>query len=387
MQKKIMLLGSGELGKEVAIALQRLGQYVIAVDSYEGAPAMQVSHEFEIINMLDGDALDLIVAKHKPDLIVPEIEAIRTERFYDYEKQGITVVPSAKAANFTMNRKAIRDLAAKDLNLRTANYLYAPTFEEFKIAVSKIGIPCVVKPLMSSSGKGQSVIKEELDIQKSWTYAMEGSRGDYKEVIIEEFIKFNSEITLLTVTQQNGRTLFCPPIGHRQERGDYQESWQPCSISDGDLNEAQQMAEKVTIALGGYGIWGIEFFLTDKGVYFSELSPRPHDTGMVTLANTQNYNEFELHARAILGFPIPKIELVKNGASAVVLAKKEGGRPNFFGIADVLQNDNTDVKIFNKPSTRPFRRMAVVLCSDHPGSDITKIKEKAVSLAKQITLQ
>lgn len=382
-----MLLGSGELGKEVAIALQRLGQYVIAVDSYEGAPAMQVSHEFEIINMLDGDALDLIVAKHKPDLIVPEIEAIRTERFYDYEKQGITVVPSAKAANFTMNRKAIRDLAAKDLNLRTANYLYAATFEEFKIAVSKIGIPCVVKPLMSSSGKGQSVIKEEFDIQKSWTYAMEGSRGDYKEVIIEEFIKFNSEITLLTVTQQNGRTLFCPPIGHRQERGDYQESWQPCSISDGDLNEAQQMAEKVTIALGGYGIWGIEFFLTDKGVYFSELSPRPHDTGMVTLANTQNYNEFELHARAILGFPIPKIELVKNGASAVVLAKKEGGRPNFFGIADVLQNDNTDVKIFNKPSTRPFRRMAVVLCSDHLETDITKTKEKAVSLAKQITLQ
>lgn len=387
MQKKIMLLGSGELGKEVAIALQRLGQYVIAVDSYEGAPAMQVSHEFEIINMLDGDALDLIVAKHKPDLIVPEIEAIRTERFYDYEKQGITVVPSAKAANFTMNRKAIRDLAAKDLNLRTANYLYAATFEEFKIAVSKIGIPCVVKPLMSSSGKGQSVIKEEFDIQKSWTYAMEGSRGDYKEVIIEEFIKFNSEITLLTVTQQNGRTLFCPPIGHRQERGDYQESWQPCSISDGDLNEAQQMAEKVTIALGGYGIWGIEFFLTDKGVYFSELSPRPHDTGMVTLANTQNYNEFELHARAILGFSIPKIELEKNGASAVVLAKKEGGRPNFFGIADVLKNDNTDVKIFNKPSTRPFRRMAVVLCSDHPGTDITKTKEKAVALAKQITLQ
>jgi len=387
MQKKIMLLGSGELGKEVAIALQRLGQYVIAVDSYEGAPAMQVSHEFEIINMLDGDALDLIVAKHKPDLIVPEIEAIRTERFYDYEKQGITVVPSAKAANFTMNRKAIRDLAAKDLNLRTANYLYAATFEEFKIAVSKIGIPCVVKPLMSSSGKGQSVIKEEFDIQKSWTYAMEGSRGDYKEVIIEEFIKFNSEITLLAVTQQNARTLFCPPIGHRQERGDYQESWQPCSISDGDLKEAQQMAEKVTIALGGYGIWGIEFFLTDKGVYFSELSPRPHDTGMVTLANTQNYNEFELHARAILGFPIPKIELVKNGASAVVLAKKEGGRPNFFGIADVLKNDNTDVKIFNKPSTRPFRRMAVVLCSDHPGTDITKTKEKAIALAKQITLQ
>lgn len=387
MQKKIMILGSGELGKEVAIALQRLGQYVIAVDSYGEAPAMQVSHEFEIINMLDGDALDLIIAKHKPDIIVPEIEAIRTERFYDYEKQGITVVPSAKAANFTMNRKAIRDLAAKDLNLCTANYLYAATFEEFKIAVSKIGIPCVVKPLMSSSGKGQSLIKEESDILKSWTYAMEGSRGDYKEVIIEEFIKFNSEITLLTVTQKNGPTLFCSPIGHRQERGDYQESWQPCSISDRDLKVAQQMAERVTRVLGGNGIWGIEFFLTEKGVYFSELSPRPHDTGMVTLANTQNFNEFELHARAILGLPIPKIDLLKNGASAVVLAKKEGGRPNFLGIADVLQNDNTDIKIFNKPSTRPFRRMAVILCSDNFGTDIKITKEKAVALAKQITLQ
>ncbi|MEO6305167.1 MAG: formate-dependent phosphoribosylglycinamide formyltransferase [Bacteroidia bacterium] len=386
MQKKVMLLGSGELGKEVVIALQRLGQYIIAVDSYSNAPAMQVAHEFEVINMLDGDALDKIVAKHKPDLIVPEIEAIRTERFYDYEIQGITVVPSAKAANFTMNRKAIRDLASKELGLRTANYLYATTLENFKTAVSKIGIPCVVKPLMSSSGKGQSVIKTEADVDKAWQYAMDGSRGDYKEAIIEEFIKFDSEITLLTVTQKNGTTLFCPPIGHRQERGDYQESWQPCAISDKDLKEAQEMAEKVTKALTGYGIWGIEFFLTQKGVYFSELSPRPHDTGMVTLANTQNYNEFELHARAILGLPIPNIELVKCGASAVVLASEEGAQPHFKGIEKVLENKNTDVKVFGKPTTRPYRRMAVVVCNDTPTSDVNAVKEKAISLAKQIEI-
>src|ERR1700741_2277757 len=258
MQKKILLLGSGELGKELVIALQRLGQYVIAVDSYAGAPAMQVAHEFEVINMLDGTALDSVVAKHKPNLIIPEIEAIRTERFYDYEKQGITVVPSAKAANFTMNRKAIRDLAAKELGLRTANYLYATTLEDFTKAVAHIGIPCVVKPLMSSSGKGQSLIKTEADIEKSWSYAMDGSRGDYKEVIIEEFIKFHSEITLLTVTQKNGNTLFCLPIGHRKERGDYKESGQPCAISDKDLKDAQDMAAKVTKALSGAGIWGVE---------------------------------------------------------------------------------------------------------------------------------
>jgi phosphoribosylglycinamide formyltransferase 2 len=386
MQKRVMLLGSGELGKEVVIALQRLGQYTIAVDSYAGAPAMQVAHEFEIINMLDGDALDKIVAKHKPDLIVPEIEAIRTERFYAYEKQGITVIPSAKAANFTMNRKAIRDLASKELGLRTANYLYATTLEEFKKAISKIGIPCVVKPLMSSSGKGQSVVKSEADVEKCWNYAMEGSRGDYKEVIVEEFITFDSEITLLTVTQKNGNTLFCPPIGHRQERGDYQESWQPCAISSIDLEQAQQMAKKVTAALGGNGIWGIEFFLTDKGVYFSELSPRPHDTGMVTLANTQNYNEFELHARAILGLPIPTIELIKCGASAVVLASKEGLAPNYKGVAEVLENINTDVKIFSKPSTRPYRRMAVVLCNDALDANVNSVKEKAIRLAKQIEI-
>lgn len=384
MQKKVLLLGSGELGKELVIALQRLGQYVIAVDSYAGAPAMQVAHEFEVIDMLDGDALDKVVAKHKPDLIVPEIEAIRTERFYDYEKQNITVIPSAKAANFAMNRKAIRDLAAKKLGLRTANYKYATTLETFTSAVLEIGIPCVVKPLMSSSGKGQSIIKTKDEITKAWDYALEGSRGDYEEIIIEEFIKFNSEITLLTVTQKNGITLFCPPIGHRQERGDYQESWQPCAISDADLKDAQDMAAKVTKALTGNGIWGVEFFLTDKGVYFSELSPRPHDTGMVTLAGTQNLSEFELHARAILGLPIPEITLEKVGVSAVVLATQEGKNPTYTGIENVLANKLTDVRVFNKPTTRPYRRMAVVLAYDKVGTDVNAVKQKAIDLAKQI---
>src|SRR5690606_14223231 len=309
MTKKILLLGSGELGKEFTIAAQRIGQTVIAVDSYENAPAMQVADAFEVINMLDGTALDAIVAKHNPDFIVPEIEAIRTERFYDYEKQGITVVPSAKAANFTMNRKAIRDLAAKDLGLRTANYRYATSAEELQKAVSEVGMPCVVKPLMSSSGKGQSTIKTLEDIEKAWKYAVDGSRGDVVEVIVEAFVNFHSEITLLTVTQNNNPTLFCAPIGHRQERGDYQESWQPARVSDKDIAEAQDMARKVTEALGGAGIFGVEFFLTDEGVYFSELSPRPHDTGMVTLAGTQNFNEFELHLRAILSLPIHEITL------------------------------------------------------------------------------
>lgn len=385
-QKKVMLLGSGELGKEVVIALQRLGQHVIAVDNYAGAPAMQVAHEFEVINMLEGTELDRVVEKHRPDLIVPEIEAIRTERFYDYEKQGITVVPSAKAANFTMNRKAIRDLASKDLGLRTAKYEYATDADGFERAVKRIGIPCVVKPLMSSSGKGQSVIKTAEDVPKAWTYAMEGSRGDYKEVIIEEFIRFESEITLLTVTQKNGPTLFCPPIGHRQERGDYQESWQPCAISEKELKEAQAMADKVTKALTGYGIWGIEFFLSAEGVYFSELSPRPHDTGMVTLANTQNLNEFELHARAILGLPIPEVRLLRAGASAVVLASEAGARPEYEGQEEVLKENNTELRIFNKPTTRPYRRMGVVLCNGNPEADASLERDRAVQLAKRIKI-
>ena len=386
--KKILLLGSGELGKELVIALKRLGQYVIAVDSYNDAPAQQVADEREVINMLDGDALDAIVAKHQPDLIVPEIEAIRTERFYDYEQQGITVVPSAKAANYTMNRKAIRDLAAKELGLKTAKYEYANSLEELTAAVNIIGIPCVVKPLMSSSGKGQSVIKTTEDIERAWNYAQSGKRGDYTEVIAEAFVKFNSEITLLTVTQKNGPTLFCPPIGHRQERGDYQESWQPAYIKPADLQEAERMAEAVTTALtGGAGIFGVEFFLTDDGVYFSELSPRPHDTGMVTLAGTQNFSEFELHARAILGLPIYEIILERVGASAVVLADKDGTHPTYLGLENAMNQPKSDVRIFGKPTTRPYRRMAVALTYDNVSADVNAVKERAIAIAKMITVE
>ena len=362
MRNKILLLGSGELGKEVVIAFQRLGQYVIAVDNYKDAPAMQVAHEFEVINMLDGEELDRIVAKHKPNFIVPEVESIRTERFYEYEKQGYNVIPSAKAANFTMNRKSIRDLAAIDLELKTAKYKYASSYNELIKGVEYTGIPCVVKPLMSSSGKGQSVIRNESDIEKAWNEALKGSRGDLMEVIVEEFISFDYEITLLTLTQNYNNTLFCPPIGHRQERGDYQESWQPMKMEDTHLKTAQEMAARVTDALGGNGIWGVEFFIGKKGVYFSELSPRPHDTGMVTLGGTQNYSEFELHARAILGIPIIEIPLIRNGASAVVLADNESSEfPIISGLEEAANYKNTDFKIFGKPSTRKYRRMAVAL--------------------------
>lgn len=386
MTKKILLLGSGELGKEFVIAAQRIGQTVIAVDSYENAPAMQVADHYEVINMLDGAALDAIVAKHQPDFIVPEIEAIRTERFYDYEKQNITVVPSAKAANFTMNRKAIRDLAAKDLGLRTANYRYATSASELEKAVSEVGIPCVVKPLMSSSGKGQSTIKSEGDIEKAWQYAVEGSRGDVVEVIVEAFVNFHSEITLLTVTQNNNPTLFCAPIGHRQERGDYQESWQPARVSEADIAEAQDMARKVTEALGGAGLFGVEFFLTDEGVYFSELSPRPHDTGMVTLAGTQNFNEFELHLRAILSLPIAAITLEKNGASAVVLASENSNNPTYTGIEKVAALPKTDFRIFGKPTSRPYRRMGVVLTNDTLDTAIESTTDRAKEAATLITV-
>lgn len=384
MAKKILLLGSGELGKEFVIAAKRLGQYVVAVDSYNDAPAQQVADEREVINMLDSEALDAVVAKHCPDVIVPEIEAIRTERFYEYEKQGIQVVPSARAANFTMNRKQIRDLAAKELGLRTAKYRYASSLAELQNAVSEIGIPCVVKPLMSSSGKGQSTIKNEADIEKAWNYSQSGKRGDIAEVIVEAFVKFHTEITLLTVTQKNGPTLFCPPIGHRQERGDYQESWQPCAMSNEYLVEAQQIADKVTRALTGAGIWGVEFFLAEDGVYFSELSPRPHDTGMVTLAGTQNLNEFELHARAVLGLPIPQIELLKVGASAVVLADAEGANPRFSGVENALLEEKTDVRVFGKPTTRPYRRMAVALAYDEVTANVDDVKNKAIANASKI---
>jgi phosphoribosylglycinamide formyltransferase 2 len=382
--KKVMMLGSGELGKEVVIALQRLGCTVIACDAYEGAPAMQVADGFEVFSMLDGDALEKAVRKHSPDIIVPEVESIRTDKLYEFEGEGIQVTPSAKAANFTMNRKLIRDLAAKDLGLRTAPYAYASNIEEFESAVEKIGLPCVVKPLMSSSGKGQSVVKDASELEAAFTYAMEGSRGDLKEIIVEGFIDFHTEITLLTVTQKEGETLFCAPIGHRQERGDYQESWQPCAMDSAQLEEAQEMARKVTQALGGAGIWGIEFFLGHDAVYFSELSPRPHDTGMVTLAGTQNFNEFELHARALLGLNIPAIELRYTGVSAVVLAEKEGF-PVYSGMELAAAQPQSDFKIFGKPTTRPYRRMAVALAYDRTGQEkMDAMRERAANIAAMI---
>ena len=381
-----MLLGSGELGKEFVIAAQRLGQYVIACDAYENAPAMQVADEFEVFCMLDGEALEAAVAKHRPDIIVPEIEAIRTERLYGFEEQGIQVVPSAKAVNYTMNRKAIRDLAAKELGLKTAKYFYAKSLDELREAADKIGFPCVVKPLMSSSGKGQSLVKSADELEQAWIYGCEGSRGDIKELIIEEFIRFDSEITLLTVTQQNGPTRFCAPIGHVQKGGDYRESFQPAPIRPDHLAEAQEMAAKVTAALTGAGIWGVEFFLSNEnGVYFSELSPRPHDTGMVTLAGTQCLNEFELHARAVLGLPIPEIEQYRMGASAVILspiASKE--QPRYRGMEEAVVEPNTDIRIFGKPYTKVNRRMGVVVCNAPNGSDMDALRDKCKAAAAKV---
>ena len=383
--KKILLLGSGELGKEFVIAAQRLGQHVIACDSYAGAPAMQVADEYEVFSMLDGDALTRVVEKHRPDIIVPEIEAIRTERLYDFEREGIQVTPSARAVNFTMNRKAIRDLAAKELGLKTARYFYATTFEELKEAAEKIGLPCVVKPLMSSSGKGQSLVRTAEELQHAWEYAISGSRGDIQEVIIEEFIRFDSEITLLTVTQKNGPTLFCPPIGHVQRGGDYRESFQPAHIAPEHLEEACHMADKVTAALTGAGIWGVEFFLShENGVYFSELSPRPHDTGMVTLAGTQNFNEFELHLRAVLGLPIPCVKQLAIGASAVILSPIASNEPpRYRGIEETCEED-ADIRIFGKPTTRVNRRMGVVVCRDEVGGDLDALRDKAKRLAAKV---
>lgn len=383
--KKILLLGSGELGKEFVIAAKRAGAYVVACDRYDHAPAMQVADEREIFSMLDGEALTAVVNKHRPDIIVPEIEAIRTERLFDFEMQGIQVVPSARAVNFTMNRRAIRDLASRDLGLRTAKYFYAKTYEEFKAAADEIGFPCVVKPLMSSSGHGQSYVHNDGELEQAFREAMEGSRGDVKEVIIEEFIDFESEFTLLTVTQKNAPTLFCPPIGHVQKGGDYRESWQPYKISDEALKQAQHMADQVTKALTGFGIWGVEFFLTKQGeVIFSELSPRPHDTGMVTLGHTTNLSEFELHFRAVMGLPIADIRLEHAGASAVVLSPEEKQGPLHYNLIDALKEECTRVRIFGKPEAHPGRRMGVVLCYGDTDADTDALRDKAKRLAKTV---
>lgn len=382
MVKKILLLGSGELGKEFVIACKRKGQYVIACDAYRNAPAMQVADECEVFSMLDGEALMDAIRKHQPDIIVPEIESIRTEVLYDAEKMGIQVVPSAKAVNYTMNRKEIRELAHTELGLKTANYRYANNYEELCTAAAEIGFPCIIKPLMSSSGHGQSKVDSANELAKAWDCACQGARGDLKEVIVEQFIPFDSEITLLTVTQKNGPTLFCQPIGHVQKGGDYRESFQPATITPEMLKDAQDMAEKITRALGGAGLWGVEFFLSHKeGVIFSELSPRPHDTGMVTLSGTQNLSEFELHCRAVLGLPIPEITQERIGASAVILSEVESKKPEYTGMEQVCAATNTYLRIFGKPEAHVGRRMGVVVCWDKVGSDLDALRTKCKGLA------
>ena len=326
-----------------------------------------------------------MVEKHHPDIIVPEIEAIRTERLFDFEKEGIQVVPSARAVNYTMNRRAIRDLAAKELGLRTAKYFYAKTFEEFKNAADEIGFPCVVKPLMSSSGHGQSYVHNDDELVEAYKEAMEEGRGDVKEVIIEEFIDFDSEFTLLTITQKDGPTLFCPPIGHIQKGGDYRESWQPFQLPEEALKKAQHIAAEVTKALTGAGLWGVEFFLSKQGeVIFSELSPRPHDTGMVTLGHTTNLSEFELHFRAVMGLPIAGIHLEHAGCSAVILSPEESTEPLNYNFMDALKEDHTRIRIFGKPEAHVGRRMGVVLCYGEKDADLNQLRDKAKRLAKTV---
>ncbi len=360
----ILLLGSGELGREFVISAKRLGAKVVACDAYDHAPAMQLADDREVFSMLDGEALRAVVEKHQPDLIVPEIEAIRTEVLADLEAQGFDVVPSARATQLTMNRDAIRDLAADELGLTTSRYRYAESFHEVEAAIEHVGLPCVIKPVMSSSGKGQSKVETAEELKAAWDYAVANMRGDRARVIVEQFIDFDYEITLLTVRHADGIS-FCPPIGHRQERGDYQESWQPAAMLDSTFAKAQEMATKVVLALEGdgrgWGLFGVEFFVRGDEVIFSELSPRPHDTGMVTLIS-QELSEFDLHARAVLGLPIHGDEVAAPAASAVILADRDSESFGFQGLSDALEiGPEVDVRIFGKPSTRPYRRMGVAL--------------------------
>jgi phosphoribosylglycinamide formyltransferase 2 len=374
----ILLLGSGELGREFLISAKRLGARVIACDSYDDAPAMQLADGREVFAMLDGEALRAAVIRHQPDLIVPEIEAIRTEVLGELEDQGFTVVPSARAAQLTMNRDAIRDLAAGELGLVTSQYGYAASFAEAERVAQRIGYPLVMKPVMSSSGKGQSKVDGPEALEAAWDYAVANMRGDRARVICEQFIAFDYEITLLTVRHKEGIS-FCAPIGHRQERGDYRESWQPAAMSSAALTKAKDMAAKIVMALEGngrgWGLYGVEFFVRGEEVIFSELSPRPHDTGMVTLVS-QDLTEFDLHARAILGLPVPESIAARPAASAVILADRDSDSFSFEGIADALALGDTDVRIFGKPVTRPYRRMGVALArADDP--------QAATALAKQ----
>ena len=377
----ILLLGSGELGREFVISAKRLGAYVIACDAYDNAPAMQMADAREVFSMLDGAALRAAVEKHRPDFIVPEVEAIRTEVLVELECEGFHVVPSARAAQLTMNRDAIRDVAAGELGLATSRYRYAESLEEVRAAAAFTGFPCVIKPVMSSSGKGQSTVRSEGELAAAWDYAVSGMRGDRARVIVEAFVEFDYEITLLTV-RHGGGVSFCPPIGHRQERGDYRESWQPTPMSETAIAAAQDMARKVVDDLGGHGLFGVEFFVKGDEVIFSELSPRPHDTGMVTLAS-QNLSEFDLHARAILGLPIPAAIRARPAASAVILADRDSETVSYSGLAEALTEEGTDVRIFGKPTSRPYRRMGVALAT---AGDVEDARRKARDAAARITL-
>ena len=382
----ILLLGSGELGKEFVISAKRLGCRVIACDAYADAPAMQVADGAEVFSMLDGEALRAAVKKHRPDHIVPEVEAIRTEMLVTLEGEGWHVVPTAEATRLTMNRDAIRDLAAGELGLATSPYRYAESFDELESAGAAIGFPLVVKPVMSSSGKGQSVAHRPADLETSWRYACEGMRGDRVRVIAEGFVDFDYEITLLTVRHKNGVS-FCPPIGHRQERGDYRESWQPAAMKDEALAMAQAMAKTVVDRLGGHGLFGVEFFVKGGEVIFSELSPRPHDTGMVTLIS-QNLSEFDLHVRAILGLPVPETIAARPSASAVVLADREADDFAISGLAEAMEapkGASVDVRIFGKPVTRPWRRMGVALASA-PGAGTDRARAIAAAAAGKVRI-
>lgn len=384
----LMLLGSGELGKEFAISAKRLGCHVIAVDRYERAPAMQVADASEVIDMLDGRAIERVVRRHRPNVVVPEIEAIRTETLLELERGGVRVIPSATAAHLTMNRDAIRDVAAKELGLPTARYGYAGSAAELERLVRGprgIGVPCVIKPVMSSSGKGQSVVRRARDLGAAWKYAMSGMRGDKAVVIAEEFIDFDEEITLLTVKRRGAATLFVRPIGHRQERGDYQESWMPCALQPKLVRRAEKMAKAVTDRIAGpdgAGIFGVEFFIAGSRVIFSELSPRPHDTGMVTLAS-QDLSEFDLHLRAILDLPIPAIRYGPPTASAVILADFESPRePRYEGLERALALPGVDVRLFGKPETRKFRRMGVVLAHGRTTDEARRIAARAAAVVR-----
>ncbi|XEC92663.1 formate-dependent phosphoribosylglycinamide formyltransferase [Paenibacillus tarimensis] len=376
---KMMLLGSGELGKEVVIEAQRLGIETIAVDRYEHAPAMQVAHRSYVIDMLDGSALRELIERERPDLIVPEIEAIATETLVELEREGYRVVPTAMAARLTMDREGIRRLAAETLGLPTAPYRFADTLDELREAVASLGTPCVIKPIMSSSGKGQSVCRSEAEIESCWNYAMEGGRAKKQRVIVEGFITFDSEITLLTVRSVSGTT-FCAPIGHIQKDGDYIESWQPHGISERDRVQAEEIARKITDALGGYGIYGVELFLTESGVLFSEVSPRPHDTGMVTMV-TQDLSEFALHVRAILGYPIPTVRLLTPGASYTLKADRERKSFGITGVEQALSLPNTQVRLFGKPETKVGRRMAVALST---ADDVEQARANARQAAQSL---